>query len=216
MGIPIRILLQFILGMVLLFCTDESYGQKDLSRTYFSEGIENIIIDANGVHSLKLEASMVEEISVQVHLEGETSEEIVIKENIKGSQLALGFGSWPLAKIYNDKLSAHKIVSVAVTISIPEHLIVSITSNTAAVSAKGTFEFLYVDIEDENCVLKDFNGDADLKTNKGFIKVLVQNLSTAAKAITTYGTLQNTLSKNGKFTIYAESVHGDITLQQTQ
>ena len=208
--------LSMVLFGLWLFCVQDVWGQKDLSRTYLAEGIENMSIDANGVHSLKVVATNVEEISVRVHLEGETSEEIVIKEEMKGNQLALGFGSWPLAKTYNDKLSAHKIVSVEVTISIPEHLFVSITSNTAAVFAQGTFEFLYVDIEDKNCVLQHFNGNADLTTNMGAILVLVQNKRTAAKAITTYGTLENALSDHGTFTIYAESVHGDISLQQTQ
>ncbi|WP_432412090.1 hypothetical protein [Rasiella sp. SM2506] len=208
--------LSIVLFGLWLFCVQHVWGQKELSRTYFAEGIENISIDANGVHSLNVVAAKVEEISVSVHLEGETSEEIVIKEQLENNQLALGFSSWPLAKTYNDKLSAHKIISVAVTLSIPEHLFVSITSNTTAVFAEGTFKSLSVDIEDEICVLQDFNGDATLKTNRGTILVLVQNKSTSAKATTTYGTLENTLSKYGIFTIYAESVHGNISLQQTQ
>lgn len=208
--------LSILLFGLWLFCVQHVWGQKDLSRTYLAEGIENITIDGNGVHSLKIVTSSAEQISVNVHLEGETSEEIVIKEQLENNQLALGFGSWPLAKKYNDKLSAHKIVSVTVTLSIPQHLFVSITSNTAAVFAEGTFEFLYVDIEDKSCVLQNFNGNADIKTNKGTITVLVENKNTSAKAITTYGTLENALGKNGIFTIYAESVHGNITLQQTQ
>ena len=216
MGLSTKTLQHFILSAALLFFTLESYGQKDLSRTYFPANIAAISIDANRVHSLTLKTAKVEEISVSVHLEGETSEEIVIKEQMEGNQLSLGFGSWPLAKTYNDKLSAHKIVSIEVTIAIPEKLFVSITSNTAAVYAEGTFEFLYVDIEDKNCVLQNFNGNADIKTNKGAIRVLVANKDTAAKAITTYGTLSNALEARGTFKNYAESIHGDISLQQTQ
>ena len=208
--------LSMLLFGLWLFCIPNVWGQKDLSRIYLAKGIENISIDGNGVHSLKIVASNVDEISVNVHLEGETSEEIVIKEQLEGNQLALGFSSWPLAKTYNDELSAHKIISVGVTIAIPENLFVSITSNTASVLAEGTFKFLYIDIEDKDCVLHNFNGDAHLKTNKGAIKVLVQNKTTTAKAKTTYGTLENTLKENGIFIIYAESIHGDITLQQTQ
>ncbi len=194
----------------------EGYSQKDLSRTYFAEGVENILIDGNGVHTLKIHASNVEYISVNVHLEGETSEEIVIREQIQGNQLSLGFGSWPLAKAYNDKLSAHKIISVEVLITIPENLFVSIASNTAGVYAKGTFRSLHIDIEDKNCAVHTFNGDATLKTNVGNIMVLIDNNTTVAEAETTYGTVKTNLGATGIFTIFAESVHGDITLQQTQ
>ena len=208
--------LSILLFGLWLFFVPKIWAQKDLSRTYLSEGIENILIDGNGVHSLSVIASEVEEISVQVHLEGETSEEIVIKEHLEGNQLELGFGSWPLAKTYNDKLSAHKIVSVVVTIVIPQQLFVSITSNTAAIFAEGTFQSLYVAIEDGNCVLKNFNGDANLTTNSGVILVSVQNKTTVAAASSIYGSIRNELEEKGVFTIYAESVHGDISLLQTQ
>ncbi|MAZ72790.1 MAG: hypothetical protein CMC70_06550, partial [Flavobacteriaceae bacterium] len=186
--------------MVLLFFSAESQAQKNLSRTYISEGIENIGIDGNGVHTLKILAMPVEEISVNVYLEGETSEEIVIKEQLKSNQLILGFGSWPLAKTYNDKLSAHKIVSVTVVVSVPERLFVSVTSNSTAVFAEGTFAFLSIDIEDKACVVTNFNGDAQLQTNQGAIEVFVQNNSTRAVAKTTYGTLQNMLNTTGIYT----------------
>ncbi len=208
--------LSIVMVGLWLFCIQNVLGQKDLSRTYLSEGVENIVIDGNGVHSLNIVAANVEEISVQVHLEGETSEEIVIKEQLEGNKLELGFGSWPLAKTYNDKLSAHKIVSVVVIVSIPENKFVSITSNTTAVFAEGNFGFLYVAIEDAACVLKNFNGDANLTTNYGIIQVSVKNNTTVGEAKTTYGALQNRLKNTGIYTIYAESIHGDITLQQTQ
>lgn len=194
----------------------ESYAQKDLSRTYVVEEVENLSIDGNGVHSLKVITAKVEEISVRVHLEGETSEGIVIKEEMKGTQLALGFGAWPLAESYNDKLSAHKILSVEVHMTIPEHLFVSITSNTAFVYAEGTFKSLQIAIEDKNCVLHNFNGDAVLTTNRGSILVDVYNTNTNADATSTYGTVKNGLEGTGEFTIFAKSIHGDITLQQTQ
>jgi hypothetical protein len=208
--------LSILLFGLWLFSVQNIWCQKDLSRVYFAEGIENISIDGNGVHSLRVMAAKVKEITVKVHLEGETSEEIVINEQIEDNQLVLGFGLWPLAKTYNDKLSAHKIISVVATIFIPENLFVSITSNTAAVFVEGTFEFLYVDIEDGDCVLDTFNGSADLKTKRGAIFVTTTNLITKAAAKTTYGTLQNKLGNKGIITIYAESVHGDITLLKTQ
>jgi hypothetical protein len=206
----------YFIGLLLSVLCFEGHAQKDLSRTYSAKNLENITIDANGVHTLKITATPTEEIAVNVHLEGETSEEIVVKEHMEGAQLALGFGSWPFAKTIDDKLAAHKIVSVEVTLSIPEDLVVSITSNTASVAANGVFEILYVDIEDKNCVLTSFTGDANLKTKSGTIKVKVQNNTTVAKAITTYGTVQNNLGDKGVFTIYAESLYGDISLQQTQ
>ncbi len=208
--------LSILLFGLWLFSIQNSWSQKDLSRTYVAEGIESFLIDGNGVHSLSVITEDVDVISVNVHLEGETSEEIVIKEHMEGSKLELGFGSWPLAKVYNDKLSAHKVVSVGVTLIIPERLFVSITSNTTAVFAQGTFNTLYVSIEDGNCVVKNFNGNANLTTNSGVILVTVANKTTSALALSTYGSIKNDLKSTGVFTINAKSVHGDITLQQTQ
>lgn len=208
--------LSIVLFGLWLFCIQNVWCQKELSRTYFAEDISNISIDGNGVHSLSVIASDVDAISVAVHLEGETSEEIVITERVEGTTLELGFGSWPLAKVYNDKLSAHKIVSVVVTLVIPKKLFISITSNTAAVFAEGVFESLYVAIEDGNCVVKNFNGNANLTTNSGVILVTVQNKTTNASVVSAYGSVHNELEDTGVFTIYAKSVHGNITLLQTQ
>lgn len=208
--------LSMVLFGLWLFCIQNVWCQKELYRTYFADGISTISIDGNGVHSLSVIASDVDAISVAVLLEGETSEEIVIKEKIEGTTLEVGFGSWPLAKVYNDKLSAHKVVSIVVTLVIPKKLFVSITSNTAAVFAEGVFESLYVSIEDGNCVLKNFNGNANLTTHSGVILVATRNKITNARATSTYGRVNNELEGTGIFTIYAKSVHGDISLLQTQ
>ena len=206
----------YVQVIFLLFCITIVNAQKTLSRSYSASGIENILIDGNGVHLLKVRAAKVKAISVRVRLEGETSEEIGIKEQLKGDRLQLGFGSWPFAKMYNDKLSAHKVVSVEVVITIPENMFVSLTSNTTAVVAQGKFRFLYVDIEDEDCLLKNFLGGASLKTNRGRITIKTQQPQVTVKAASTYGTVINSVKTGGKYRITAKSVHGDITLQQTQ
>lgn len=208
--------LSIVLFGLWLFSIPYGYGQKDLSRTYVSENMAQLIVDASGVHELTISAVPSDKISVVVHVEGETSNEIVIHEQVSGNQLSLGFGLWPLAKKYDDKLAAHKVVSVVVSMLIPENLFVSIASKTSSVVATGMFDLLYVTLEDEACVLKNYSGNATVKTNRGAIKIAVGNHNSKAKAKTDYGTIIDMLNGDGTFTIYAESKHGNITLSQTQ
>ena len=97
-----------------------------------------------------------------------------------------------------------------------ENLFVSIVSSTAKVNTEGKFNMLYVDLEDEACVLKSFIGNANLKTNRGSVFVEVANYSTGAKAKSTYGTVVNDLPNDGNFMLSIESIHGDITVHKTQ
>ncbi len=212
-----RVMKRSLLMLALwLFCIPLGHSQKELSRTYSAETITQLSINANGVHELKITAGNYDEIEVRVQLEGETSEEIVIHEKVTNTSLSLGFGAWPLATIYNDKLSAHKLLSVEVSVQIPENLFVSVTSNSASVHAIGFFETLYVAIEDRRCVLEDFSGNANIETNRGKITVFTAVNDVYADATSIFGTVQNKLGTTGKFLITAQSTHGDIILKETQ
>ena len=72
-----------------------------------------------------------------------------------------------------------------------------------------------ISIENSNCDLRNFSGNAHLKTVKGNITVVANN-DVSGKAFSKYGIVKNELTSNKKFLVEAESIHGSISLLQTK
>ncbi|MDX1462456.1 MAG: hypothetical protein R3359_05320 [Marinirhabdus sp.] len=192
------------------------HAQKRVSRSYTADAIQSILMDANGVHSLRVIAMETKQISLEVYVEGEMAPDVVVNEKTEGNSMSLGFETWPYANIYDDKLAAHKVLSVEVVLTLPKNKFVSVVSKSARVAVTGAFEMLYIAIEDRSCTLRDYAGSANLRTNRGNIDVVVNNGLTKAKVNSVYGSVTNALVSDGKYTIWAESIHGDIGLRQTE
>ena len=85
----------------------------------------------------------------------------------------------------------------------------------ASVFANGTYKNLAVSIENSNCDLQNFSGNAHLKTTNGNITVIANN-TVSGKAFSKNGIVKNELSNHGKFQVEAESINGSISLLQTK
>ena len=139
--------------------------------------------------------------------------ELNISEENKTLSLSTGFT--PYFQAENDKLAAHKVISIEMKLNISNSLEVFVRSSIASLSTHGSFKNLQVELGNGNCVLNDFEGDAQLLTGNGNIRVVAHD-TVGARAKTKRGKLTNELSATGNFYIDAESVNGDITLLKSQ
>ena len=172
-------------------------------------------IDDDAISKIEIHSSEESIIKISVHISGEHSESVVIEEKTSEGKLFLKTAFAPFFTLENDKLAAHKVMAIELKINVPKTIAVEIKSKLASVLANGTYENIAVSIENSNCDLRNFSGNAHLKTVKGNITVLANN-DVSGKAFSKYGIVRNELTSNKKFLVEAESIHGSISLLQTK
>lgn len=199
----------------IFFGSITAVAQKTIQKQYSSAEIVKLSIEDDAIFKITVRSSKEKYITLSVHISGENSENIIIAENLSKGKLSLKTEFSPFFKPKNDKLAAHKVIAVEVDLIIPQSVSLEIKSKLASVTTHGLISNLEVSIDKGNCILKDFLGNAHLKTTDG--NIVVKALpSVSGKAITISGTAENNLKAGGKFFIEAESINGNISLQQTE
>jgi hypothetical protein len=205
----------FFIIVILFFGSYCSLAQKTIQKEFDSEGVQKLSIADDGIFKITVQSSEETVIKVSAHISGEHFESIIIEEKIVDGTLSLKTGFAPFFTLENDKLAAHKVMAIEVELTVPKKLAVEVNSNLASVIATGTFKSLSISLENGNCILNDFFGNAQLKTIAGNIAVLAQK-NVSGKAMSKNGTVENNLLNKGKFFVEAESINGNISLLQTE
>ncbi|MCZ4317677.1 DUF4097 family beta strand repeat-containing protein [Aequorivita viscosa] len=190
-------------------------AQKVLEKEFAAEGLHALYIEDDAIFKIEIFASKRETIQIKAKISGEHSEAIIIEENFLNGTLSLKTGLMPYFAFENDKLAAHKLMAVEIMLFIPENISVKIKSELASLEATGNIKKLAVSLQNGSCTLTNFLGNAHLKTANGDISVLAK-MHVSGRAISKHGTVNNTLPKDGRFLIEAESVNGNIMLLQTK
>ncbi|WP_026450960.1 hypothetical protein [Aequorivita capsosiphonis] len=198
----------------LFFGSYSAMAQKIIEKEFSAEGIHRLSIADDSIFSIKINSSKRESIKMKVHVSGEHAEAIIIEENRFQGKLALKTAVMPYFTFEKDKLAVHKVMAIEVEMYIPETISVEIKSKLASLETKGKIQNLSVSLQNGSCILTDFSGRARLKTITGNIELKAQK-EVSGKAVSRNGTVVNTLFKEGKFLVEAESINGDIYMLQT-
>lgn len=188
-------------------------AQKTIQKEFSSGGIGMLSIQDDAIFKIEINSSEEKSIKMSLHISGEHAESIIVEEKITDGTLSLKTGFAPFFTLENDKLAAHKVMALEMKITLPKTMDVVIRSKLASVNANGTFKNFNISLENGNCVLNDFSGNAQLKTIAENITVHAQK-NVKGKAISKNGMVENDLPKRGKFLVEAESINGSISLLQ--
>lgn len=190
------------------------HANKVLVKTWKADAFQKLEVLAAHAYTIELSAQASSEIRVEAHMEGEHSEQLILNAKIDGKTLQIQPSYQAFFHPPNDKLAAHKVISIALHIQVPENFQVFISAPKAHLEAMGHFQELGVHLENGRCLLKEFQGDADLYTRGGPIEVYAA-ANTIGEGHTQSGKLVNTLPTKGFYKVKAESVEGDIYLRKT-
>jgi len=193
----------------------EGFAQKIIERSWNSKTIERIEIISGPIFNIRIISEATEKILVITKIEGEHYENVVLEGLEKNKTLSLAMGYTPYFIMANDKLAAHKMISIEMEIHLPKNLEVVVKASIASLETVGVFKTVHATLDNGNCVLTNFKGDATIHTKNGNITVYAQE-TVSAVAKTKRGKLINQLPKTGVFLINATSVNGDITLLKSQ
>ena len=145
--------------------------QKKISKKIINAQRPHIQIDGGNCFRIDIETIAGNELIVEGSLEGEYARDLAIKLEEDGDNVLISTGFLPNFDAPNDKLSAHKIISIALSIRIPEYSQVQLFGTYSNITAKGIYNALDISVADGNCSLQAYAENTSIKTQTGEIVV---------------------------------------------
>ena len=208
--------MQYMRCLVLLFICFPllAVAQKRIERTYDAQGIEALVIDSDAIFQIRLKTSSNPTIKVITQIDGETFESTLLNTKVVQNRLEISTGRPPDFIPFNDKRSAHKVLSIELDVEAPDGLDLEIRSTLAAVSGTGIFDNVQINLRRGGCRLVRFRGSGTINTISGPIYIETKGVQVQAQ------------SRNGNVVIAPldgdaqqlelKSIHGDITVVRSQ
>lgn len=205
------------IGLLILLCfgSTEVKSQKILEKQLDASETTQLLIASDMINLISITSEKTDQIKIITKIAGENRENVILTTFEENNKLTIGTGFTPYFEAENDKLAAHKVISVEMQITIPDFLIVEIDTKIASVDVAGNYDVFRANLEYGNCELNDFLGHAMIKTVHGNILVYAPK-NVSGRAFSNKGSVINYLPGNAKYTIIAESRDGDISLFQTK
>jgi len=200
---------------LLVFVFSQAQAQKIMEKSWDASSIEHFEIISDEVYRITIISKATNRIYVRTKVEGEHSENVAVLVSEENKTLSLSSDFTPFFIMKNDKLAAHKVISIEMEIIIPYDMEVWVKGAIASVETVGAFRKIQLDLRNGNCVLNNFKGNAQLNSRNGNITVFARETGVFEVKSRT-GSIKNELPNTGRFLIKAESVNGDITLLKSQ
>lgn len=190
-------------------------AQKRLEKIYDLQDITGVYINSDAIFKIKVTAKPVQEISVYTIIEGETFESALLHTAIVNQRLEIATGRLPDYTPFNDKLSAHKVLSIELEIVIPQNLDIDIRSSLAEVSLLGDYKDVAISLGRGG-----FMGNG-LRFRKSVIHTISGNITaTITQATITAGSRNGTVQLDSPFnagpSCVLQSIYGDIEVLQVK
>jgi len=201
------------LFMTILFCFCLSVkGQNHIEKRIEGTHIQKVDVNGDGVFKIKIDTHDSTQIIVTASVEGEHSEHIIlVTEEIE--DLLIVSAEWqPLFIQDNNKLSAHKVISIELEMLLPKTISLYAKSDIASAEIKGEYNRLMVELVNGNCNIQAETNYTKVNTIDGDISVLTQNA--AIKANTKNGKMDVDNAVKGNNTMLLNSLNGDIKVRK--
>lgn len=197
--------------ILLLFFSLQFLGaQKTVKKTVPNSSIAAVEIDVNNCFETTMTTSKTEELTVFATIEGEYKKDVILNVKQDGSNVLVSAGFSPNFENPNDKLSAHKVVSIALEIIVPEYQRVQVHGGSCNVFATGIYERLKITLNDGSCTLKNAGKKVLVRTQSGNINV--ESKSAEIMASSKFGTVQKNTIPAGDNSFILTSISGNIGL----
>ena len=185
-------------------------SQIHVEKTFLDPSITLVQIDVKNCFEVVLETADIPEIQVKAIIEGEYSKDLEITIHEEGSTLMIGAGFRSDFINPNDKLSAHKVVSIALHIVLPYEKNVAVFGTNSRVLVTGEYSDLNIVLSDGLCELQKVSTVVQVKTQSG--DILVSTKSGEVKAHSKYGNLISDRIPKGDNRFTLSTVTGNIEI----
>jgi hypothetical protein len=189
-------------------------GQKLIRKTIINPENQSIQVDTKNCFQVLLETSKEKELKVAATIEGEYQKDLVVKIEEDGLNVLVSTDFLPNFKAPNDKLSVHKVISIALKITIPENCSVNVFGTNSTVLASGIYRKLKISLATGDCTLNSVTETVEVKTQKGTINVVTNEGKIDAKSV--YGKVNLAKIPEGNSSYKLASVEGNIYVNKTE
>ena len=196
------------------FAMQTVFGQKTVSKSYPIVFDTLIQIDTDKCYQAEISAYDGETVIVETRMDGEYAEALSVNITENGNTLWIGTDFNPEFTLPNDKLGAHKVVSVSLNVRIPAHRDIQVFGTSCNVVLSGEFNAVDVVLNDGSCTLNQVARHVKVNTQSGHIRL--NSLRGEIKALSHYGQILQEEIPQGEKDFDLETVSGDITLQRTK
>lgn len=211
--------LWLVMGMkVFMFVLFISFGmlnaQKVVKKAVQNPETSNLLIDANNCYQIDLTTTSAKDIVIEAFMDGEYKNDLLIKIEEDGPTIAVSAGFHPNFIKPNDKLSAHKVISIALKVQIPKNMKVNLFGVNANVYATGNYEDIRVTLDDGNCNFNTIMGMASATTQSG--DIYVYSNGAIIETNTNFGHISNNGIPKGDNYFKLTTTKGNIYLRKTE
>lgn len=191
------------------------FAQKKVEQTFDIEGLKAIVIDSDLIFKITMHTQPVTFIQLNTVVDGETYASTLVNTKVVDDRLEIRTGRTPDFTPFNDKLSAHKVLSIELEMIIPENMNVDIRSTLAEVNLNGLYGKLQIDLGRGGLIGRGVRfRESVINTMSGNITLALTEANVTA------------LSRNGArnvATVFNEgppciiqTIHGDINVLQVK
>ena len=203
-----------LLFFVVFFTLVNIHAQKLVRKAFIDPRTETIQIDAQYCYRIDLKTASSNEVEISASMEGEYAKDLLISIEQSGTTAMISADFQPLFINPNDKLSAHKVVSIALEIRVPEYKYVDVFGTNTNLYATGKFEDLNITLSDGRCTLENVSESVEVTTQKGDIRVMAPSGNIVAES--TYGNVEKGIIPFGYNQFILKTIEGDIFLTKTK
>ncbi|RAJ12151.1 hypothetical protein [Olleya aquimaris] len=203
-----------LLIVLLFFISVSLCAQKTTEKSWSAKTINTLTIDGNNIFKIKVSNNDSNTISLKVKIEGEYAEQLVILDSLSEDKITISSSFQPLFIRDNDKLSAHKVLSVEYELTVPKHVNLNIKSDIASVQIAGHYPSVFIELNQGNCDLKQFIGNATINTIEGHITIETNNAK--IEAFTKTGTKHIKQFKYANHQISCHTINGNIKVSKIE
>lgn len=204
---------KFLLILFLLIYLPVT-AQKHTEQVIEAGDIEKIVFSSDEVYRIRIKAVEGDNIRIFSDTEGEYFNNISLDSEVRSNTLYLSSRYREILQSGYDKLSAHKVFSMEVTLEVPEGILAEINSNVASVHLTGEFESILVQLNSGSCYFENFTGDAVINTYDGNIAGTVS--SAKYKATSRHGEVDVPQNPSGSHKMVLTSINGNIKVSETK
>ena len=201
--------------LLLILIPNCLFAQKRSEQTFDRQDIKTLLINSNAVFKISITAQPVQEISIQTITDGETYESSLLHTKIIDQRLEITTGRTPDFTPFNDKLSAHKVLSIELDITIPQDFNIDIYSTLAEVSLKGRYKELQINLGRGGLIGRDIRfRESVINTISGNVALTTKRADVTASSRNGEVIINSNLNEGPICSV--ESIYGDIEVLQVK
>ncbi|RKR15004.1 hypothetical protein CLV91_1086 [Maribacter vaceletii] len=199
---------------LLLFCSFIGLSQKVVKKSIVNSAISTIEIDATNCYKIEVVTTDNNEIILEALIDGEYQKDLLLNVSERESSIGIKTEFQPVFVSPNDKLSAHKVVSIALKIMLPKDKDVLLLGTNSNIVASGTYKSLRVSLEDGICNLSTITGDVFVTTKSG--DIIVKNEQGKFITYSKYGEIKKDDFPEGETLFNLTTITGNILLNKVK